>query len=102
MELEGGGTTRERTAELLQKAINSGSAWSLQGSYGRSMMQAIDAGECMLGPRAARDTIGNRIPARTEVEDGTRGSRQYVVDRMGEDWAQMLEAMDPPKPSVRP
>lgn len=76
----------------LQRAINSG-MWGLQGSYGRSMMEAIEAGACMLGPIAARDYYGNRIPSRTEVQEGTKGSRQYVVDRMGEEHASMLDGV---------
>lgn len=75
----------------LQRAINSG-MWSLQGSYGRAMMDAIEAGQCMLGPNPARDYWGNRIPSRTEVVEGTKGSREYVVAARGEEWALMLEA----------
>lgn len=77
----------------LQRAINSGTAWSLQGSYGRSMMAAINNGDCMLGPKDARDYYGNRIPSRDQVQSGTKGSRQYVVDRRGEEWAKTLEAV---------
>lgn len=65
--------------------------WSLQGSYGRAMMQAIEAGTCMLGHEPAQDYWGNRIPSRTEVEAGTKGSREFVVAARGEDWAVMLE-----------
>jgi hypothetical protein len=79
-------------ALALQRAINSGSAWSFQGSYGRAMMSAIEAGACMLGVKPARDYWGNFIPSRDMVQEGTKGSRQYVVDRMGEEWAEMLEA----------
>lgn len=76
----------------MQQLINGGTAWSFQGSYGRSMMDAITEGRCMLGENPARDYYGNRIPSRHEVQEGTKGSRQYVVDAMGEDWAQQLEA----------
>jgi hypothetical protein len=82
--------TPESEALALQRAINSG-MWSLQGSYGRAMMAAIETGRCMLGPAAAHDYWGNRIPARTEVQEGTKGSRQFVAERFGEDWAEMLE-----------
>jgi len=77
----------------LQRAINSGSAWSLQGSYGRSMVSAIESGNCMLGLTPARDYYNNRIPSRTEVQEGTKGSRSFVVDHCGEDWAIALEAV---------
>ena len=77
----------------IQAAINSGSAWSFQGSYGRTMMSAIEGGYCMLGKRPARDYYGNRIPSRDEVKSGTKGSREYVVDAVGEDWANYMEAV---------
>ena len=81
----------EEQAMSLQRAINCG-LWGLQGSYGRAMMDAIEAGMCMLGREPARDYWGNRIPSRSEVVEGTKGSRQYVASARGEEWAQMLEA----------
>lgn len=80
----------EAEAMAIQRAINSG-LWSLQGSYGRQMMDFLEAGLCMLGERPARDYWGNRIPSRTEVKEGTKGSRQYVAAARGEEWAAMLE-----------
>jgi len=74
----------------IQRAINSGSAWSFQGSYGRSMMDAISSGSCMLGPRDARDYYGNHIPSRSQVKEGTKGSFEFVAAAMGEDWAEMM------------
>ena len=74
----------------LQAAINSGSAWSFQGSYGRAMMQAINSGICLLGANPAFDYYGNRIPARTEVKNGTKGSRLFVKRTMGEKWARKM------------
>lgn len=74
----------------LQKAINSGSAWSLQGSYGRAMMAAIEAGYCMLGRQPARDYWGSRIPSRDEVKAGTKGSPEYVARRFGDEWADLM------------
>jgi hypothetical protein len=71
----------------IQRAINDGSAWKFQGSYGRAMMAAIESGACMLGPRPARDYWGNKIPARDEVKEGTKGSYEYVADQYGADWA---------------
>lgn len=76
----------------LQRAVNSG-MWGLQGSYGRAMMAAIERGEVMLGVNDSRDYYGSHIPSRTQVQEGTKGSRQYVVDRHGEPWAVMLEGV---------
>jgi hypothetical protein len=75
----------------LQRAINSGSAWSLQGSMGRAMMAAIEDGNCMLGTERAIDYWRNVVPSRFDVLEGTKGSRSYVVKHSGEDWAQMME-----------
>jgi hypothetical protein len=76
----------------MQRTINSG-MWGLQGSYGRAMMDAISAGLCMLGRDQARDYYGNTIPSRDDVQAGTKGSYQFVVDERGQEWADlMLEA----------
>lgn len=74
----------------VQRTINAGN-WSLQGSFGRTMMGAIEGGYCMLGTNSARDYWGNYIPARDQVKEGTKGSREWVVNAMGEDWAAEME-----------
>ena len=74
----------------IQRAINGG-MWSLQGSYGRAMMQAISDGWCLLGTSSAIDYYGNRIPARTEVKEGTKGSPQFVLEQRGQEWLDFLE-----------
>jgi hypothetical protein len=74
----------------LQRAINGG-MWSLQGSYGRAMMQAISDGWCLLGTKSFDDFYGNRIPARTEVKEGTKGSPQFVLEQRGQEWLDFLE-----------
>lgn len=84
-------TSAEEYYLAIQRAINSGTAWSFQGSYGRAMMQAIEAGACMLGKQPARDYYGNRIPSRTEVKEGTKGSYEYCANNYGPDWADMMK-----------
>jgi hypothetical protein len=74
----------------VQRAINSG-MWSLQGSYGRAMMDAISSGRCLLGPAAARDYWGNLIPSRDDVKEGTKGSISFVEAAMGGDWLFEME-----------
>jgi hypothetical protein len=74
----------------IQRAINSG-MWGLQGSYGRTMMDAIKSGRCMLGTKSARDYYGNNIPSRNDVQPGTKGSKDFVIDAMGIEWANELE-----------
>lgn len=75
----------------IQRAINSG-MWGLQGSYGRAMMDAINSGYCMLGAKAARDYYGNGIPGRNDVQPGTKGSKDFVIDNQGLEWANEMEA----------
>lgn len=76
----------------VQRAISSGS-WSMQGSYGRTMMQALKDGFCMLGKSQARDAYGNIVPSRTDIVEGTWGSREFVAEAMGEEWAAAMEAL---------
>jgi hypothetical protein len=66
-----------------QKLINSGT-WGLEGSVGRAMMDCIKAGACMLGPEGHRDYWGNYIPSRFEVKAGTKGSPEFVAERLHE------------------
>lgn len=82
----------EEYYQAIQRAINSG-AWGLQGSYGRTMMEAISAGLCMLGRDEARDYYGNPIPSRDQVKAGTKGSYDFVLAERGQEWADMMEAV---------
>lgn len=91
--LEGNEADEMEQAEAMQRAINGGSAWSFQGSYGRAMMDALKSGVAMLGKHSARDYYGNYIPARDEVKAGTFGSYEFVVERMGQDYADRLAAL---------
>jgi hypothetical protein len=80
----------EEHFQSVQRAINSG-MWALQGSYGRTMMEAINEGLCMLGESSARDYYGNFIPSRYDVKEGTKGSAQFVEDNHGADWLQAMQ-----------
>lgn len=75
--------------ESIQRAINSG-MWSMQGSYGRAMMQAINDGKCLLGLKPARDYWGNNIPSRLQVKEYTKGSWDYVKEHSGMVWANKM------------
>lgn len=68
----------------LQDLINSGTAWKLEGSVGRAAMEAIEAGECVLGEEGHKDYWGNYVPSRYEVQPGTKGSVEYAA-RMQEE-----------------
>ena len=73
----------------MQRIINRGQ-WSLQGSFGRAMMAAIEDGRCLLGRNPARDYSGNTIPGRDQVKPGTKGSFDYVAERYGVDHANAM------------
>jgi hypothetical protein len=79
--------------ETIQKAINTG-MWGLQGSYGRTMMDAIAAGYCLLGRNEAHDYWGNHIPSRDQVQAGTKGSYEYVAKEYSEGWAQHMSEVE--------
>jgi len=76
----------------IQRAINDG-MWSLQGSYGRVMMDAIDNGYCLLGKKQFTDYYGNIIPSRFQVTSKSVGSIEYVKKAMGNDWYTMMEEL---------
>lgn len=81
--------SEEEYFAAMQRHVNSG-MWMLQGSHGRTMMQAIENGDVLLGHKAARDYWGSRIPSRDEVQAGTKGSYDFVVEARGEDWANLM------------
>lgn len=91
--IEGGDAVSElEYYASIQRAINSG-MWGLQGSYGRAMMGAIEDGYCMLGKARARDYYGNVIPARDDVQEGSKGSYEYVANAMGAEYADLIAAI---------
>lgn len=69
--------THEEYVENMQELINTGTAWKLEGSVGRSAMALIESGECMLGEEGHRDYWGNYVPSRHEVKAGSKGSPEY-------------------------
>lgn len=79
--------------EAIQNAINSGMGWKMQGSYGRTMMDAIRSGYCLLGHGRSADYYGNVIPSRDDVEEGTKGSYEYVVMTRGEEWGEYMAGL---------
>ena len=61
-----------------QHMIDTGQAWHLEGFVGRTAMNMIDIGVCMLGEERHRDFWGNVVPSRWDVKPGTKGSPEYV------------------------
>jgi len=58
----------------MQAMIDNGSAWKMEGSFGRMAMGCLEAGACMLPKVVYSDYYGNRIPARQELKDGSKGT----------------------------
>ena len=63
-----------------QQAINDGSIWKMEGSAGRTAMDYLESGVCMLPKVAHYDYYGNRVPSRDELEKGTKGTFQNSVE----------------------
>ena len=63
----------------MQKAIDTGIIWCMEGSAGREAMRLLECGACMLPKVAHRDYYGNRIPSRTDLKEGTKGTFQNSV-----------------------
>ena len=80
--------------EMIQRLVNTGMAWRLEGSIGRECMRAIEAGRAMLGTEARRDYWGNVVPSRYDVVAGTKGSFDFVVECAGMDHAQAMADVD--------
>lgn len=58
----------------LQKMIDTGMAWHMEGSYGRMAMDALRSGACMLPRTSRKDAYGGIVPSRFQVKKGTTGS----------------------------
>jgi hypothetical protein len=56
------------------------------------LIAAIREGRCMLGPNPFVGSLC-RVPARSEVQAGSRGSYEYVLERRGKTWADKMAAL---------
>ena len=56
--------------EIWQNRINSGTAWTLEGWYGRRAMELLECGACILAEERHTDYYGTLIPSRTDVKGG--------------------------------
>jgi hypothetical protein len=63
-----------------QELIDTGEAWYLEGHVGRTAMDLIERGVCMLGPVSHKDHWGNVVPSRHDVRPGTVGSAEFIKD----------------------
>jgi len=58
----------------MQKLIDTGDVWKFEGSMGRSAMSCLEGGICYLPEIQTFDYYGNILPARTELQPGTKGT----------------------------
>lgn len=82
--------THDEYVEAMQRRINDGSIWKMEGSAGRGAMSLIEQGLCMLGTEGHRDFWGNYVPSRDEVKPGTKGSYDYVAGHTDVDHADRM------------
>ncbi len=96
------GLDMKLTGEIIamQRMINSGMAWNMEGAYGRAAMGGIEEGVLMLGRYGRTDYWGSRVPSRTQVKAGTKGSFAYVEQRQGRDYAKALAEIGEEPPSA--
>lgn len=80
--------------EMIQRLVNTGMAWRMEGAIGRECMRAIEAGRAMLGTEARRDYWGNVVPSRYDVMAGTKGSFDFVEMRTSQEHAQAMADVD--------
>lgn len=72
--------TEEEVIATYQGIINSGDAWRLEGSIGRTAADLIEQGLCVLGLEGHQDYWGNYVPSRDEVQPGTKGSVAFAQE----------------------
>jgi len=65
---------KEYGVSEIQIIINSGLAWTLEGSMGRTAMSTLESGACMLPEVPRKDYYGSIVPARTNLKAGTKGT----------------------------
>ena len=66
--------------DKMQNIIDTGAVWHMEGSMGREAMSLLEIGACFLPNKARRDAYGNRIPARSELTQGTKGTLLNAIN----------------------
>lgn len=68
---------------VLQRMIDDGTAWLLEGSVGRAASQALESGACFLPRVPYHDYWGNVVPSRDWLKPGTKGTLENSVRFFG-------------------
>lgn len=58
----------------MQSLIESGDVWKMEGSMGRAAMNHLESGACYLPDKPTWDYYGNKLPARSWLDAGTKGT----------------------------
>ena len=79
---------RQKSAgvDYMQRLINNGSVWKMEGSMGREAMRLLEMGICMLPKKSFTDYYGNRIPSRDELKGCTKGTYANAVRYWSNGW----------------
>ena len=69
-------TKLQRTYGLteLQESINSGQCWLREGFFGRTAVDALKDGACMLPEEQYYDYYGNLVPSRNDLKEDSTGT----------------------------
>ena len=62
-----------------QELINSGHAWTLEGSVGRDCNATLESGACMLPKVGKANAYSGYVPSRDDLKKGTKGTFQNSV-----------------------
>jgi len=57
-----------------QELITSGDVWKFEGSMGRAAMESLESGACFLPDVVTFDYYGSKLPARSMLKDGSKGT----------------------------
>jgi len=66
--------------DSIQRLIDNGNAWKMEGSTGRLAMSMLKSGACFLPKKAFYDYYGNKVPSRDELAEGTTGTIQNSIE----------------------
>jgi hypothetical protein len=61
-----------KVIKMFQRMVNDGSVWGLQGFYGRTAQDLLDAGLIKYPTKRTYDYYGNPIPTRAESKKKMR------------------------------
>ena len=64
----------------LQRLVDTGQAWQMEGSTGRLCMSLLKVGALFLPRKDFRDYYGNIVPSRTKLKAGTTGTLELSIE----------------------